>query len=169
MKSSDSKFVILDASAFYSGIPFLCSSMCYTTDDVFHEVKHIKKSHSALEVLIDAGNLQIIEPEAKYVKDASELARETGDIMKMSKADISILALAIQFKNSNSKPLIITDDYAIANVAKTAGIKVSYVMSKGIRKSGRWIRYCAACGISYRSSDSMCKVCGNKLMMRLKS
>lgn len=169
MQSSDSNVVILDASAFYAGIPFLGSSRCYTTNDVFDEVKHIKKSHSALEALIDAGNLQIIEPEAKYLKDASELAGKSGDLTKMSRADISVLALAIHFKNSNSKPLIITDDYAIANVAETAGIKVSYVMSKGITKVGRWIRYCSACGILYGSSDRVCKVCGNKLKMRLKS
>lgn len=158
----------MDASAFYAGIPFLGSSECYTTKDVFDEVKHIKRSHAALEALIDAGNLRIIEPETNYVKDANEMARRSGDIAKMSKADLSVLALAIYFKGSKNEPLIVTDDYAIANTAELAGIKVSYVMSRGIRKVGKWIRYCGACGILHSSSEKVCRACGNKLRMKLK-
>ena len=142
--------------------------MCYTTNDVFDEVKHIKRSHAALEALIDAGNLRLVEPETIYLKDANELARRSGDIAKMSKADLSILALALYFKKSKNEPVIVTDDYAIANTAELAGIKVSYVMSKGIRKVGRWIRYCSACGILYSSSEKICQVCGNKLRMKLR-
>jgi hypothetical protein len=59
----DSSELVLDASAFYAGIPFLSSSKCYTTNLVLKEVIHIKKSYSALEFLIDAGNLEIIEEE----------------------------------------------------------------------------------------------------------
>ena len=167
MQSSDSSILVLDASAFYAGIPFL-GSKCYTTNEVFDEVRHIKNSHEALEALIDAGNLQILEPESSYVKDANELARRSGDIGKMSKADLSVLALALHFKRSKNDPLVVTDDYAIANTLEMAGIKVSYVMTKGIRKVGRWIKYCSACGKSYGSEEKVCKVCGNKLRMKLK-
>jgi rRNA maturation endonuclease Nob1 len=86
----------------------------------------------------------------------------------MSKADLSVLALALSFKGSKNEPLLVTDDYAIANTAELAGIKVSYVMTKGIRKVGRWIRYCGACGKSYGSEEKICKVCGNRLSTKLK-
>ena len=167
MQSSDSKVLVLDASAFYAGIPFL-GSKCYTTKDVFDEIKHIKKSHEALEALIDAGNLQILEPEPSFVKDANELARRSGDIAKMSEADLSVLALALQFKGSKHDPVVVTDDYAVANTAEQAGVKISYVMTKGIKKVGRWIRYCSACGKSFTSKENVCKICGNKLRMKLK-
>jgi len=157
----------LDASAFYAGIPFL-GSKCYTTNEVFDEVKHIKKSQEALEALIDAGNLQILEPESSYLKDANELARKSGDIAKMSKADLAVLALALHFKRSRTDPIVVTDDYALANTAELAGIKVSYVMTKGIRKVGRWVRYCSACGKSYGSEEKICKICGNRLRTKLK-
>ncbi len=157
----------MDASAFYAGIPFL-GSKCYTTNEVFDEVKHIKKSQEALEALIDAGNLQILEPESSYLKDANELARKSGDIAKMSKADLAVLALALHFKRSRTDPIVVTDDYALANTAELAGIKVSYVMTKGIRKVGRWVRYCSACGKSYGSEEKICKVCGNRLRTKLK-
>ena len=157
----------MDASAFYAGIPFLGSSKCYTTNDVFLEVKHIKRSHEALEALIDAGNLVILEPESGYVKNASELAKKSGDIAEMSKADLSVLALALYFKQSKNEPLVVTDDYAITNTAQLSGIKVSNVMTKGIRKVGRCVRYCSACGKSYGNSAKVCKICGNKLRMKL--
>ena len=158
--------VILDASAFYAGIPFLGSAKCYTTSSVLDEIKHIKKAFSATEALIDAGNLQIKEPDVKFIDAAKKLAQKSGDLVKMSKPDLSVIALALELKDYN--PLIVTDDYAIANVAELSSIKVSYVMSKGITKVGNWIRYCSACGILYGKNEKICNVCGNRLRSRLK-
>jgi UPF0271 protein len=84
----------------------------------------------------------------------------------MSDADLSIIALAFELRDSS--PIIITDDYAIANVAELSGIRVSYVMSKGITKVGTWIRYCSACGIVYRKNERQCTICGNRLRSRLR-
>lgn len=165
----DSSVLVLDASAFYAGIPFLGASKCYTTNLVFDEVRHIKKSQQALEALIDAGILGIIDPEEKYLKQAGQMARKSGDAAKTSAADISILALALHFRAEGMEPAIVTDDYAVANVAELEEIKVSYVMTKGIRKVGRWVRYCSACGISYGSDAKICRVCGNKLRAKLRA
>ncbi|MEM2760733.1 MAG: NOB1 family endonuclease [Nitrososphaerales archaeon] len=158
--------VILDASAFYAGIPFLGSSKCYTTGSILNEIKHIKKAFSVIEALIDAGNVVIKEPEKKYIGIAREIARRSGDLVNMSDADLSVIALALEMRDAN--PMIVTDDYAIANVAKLSNIKISYVMSKGISKVGRWIRYCTACGICYTKNEKVCEICGNRLRARLK-
>lgn len=168
MQNSDSNVLILDASAFYAGIPFLGSSRCYTTNEVFDEVKHIRKSSGALEALVNAGNLKIMDPQASHLKEADQLARSSGDIASMSRADLSVLALALYCRETENEPLIVTDDYAIANTAGLAGIKISFVMNRGIRKIGRWIRYCSACRILYNSDESVCKICGNKLRAKLK-
>ena len=40
-------FRILDASAFYAGVPFRSSEDCYTTSLVYDEIQHIKKNHDA--------------------------------------------------------------------------------------------------------------------------
>lgn len=166
MQNLDSS-VILDASAFYAGIPFLGSSKCYTTSTVFDEIKHIKKSFDVLETLIEAGKLEVRDPDEKYVRTAMVMARKSGDLAKLSYADTSIIALALEMKDSN--PLIVTDDYAIANVAELASIKVSHVMGKGITRVGTWIRYCSICGILYKRNEKQCRVCGNKLRTKLKS
>ena len=70
-----SKFV-LDASAFYTGVPFLSNSNFYTTDSVFKEIKHIKKSYGALEALIDADKLRVIEPEAQFLQQVISTAKK---------------------------------------------------------------------------------------------
>ncbi|MFQ5970595.1 MAG: NOB1 family endonuclease, partial [Nitrososphaerales archaeon] len=146
---------------------FLGSGKYYTTSRVFDEIKHIKRSFSVLEALIDAGNLEIRNPEARCMEAAKKIARRSGDLARMSEADLSIIALAFEFKDCS--PLIVTDDYAVANVAELLSIKVSYVMSKGIKKVGMWLWYCSACGKLYRENEKQCTVCGNRLASKLKS
>jgi len=163
--NSDSS-VILDASAFYAGIPFSGLLKYCTTGKVFEEIRHIKSSISAIEVLVQTGNLKVIEPEAKFINSARYAAKKSGDLIKMSEADLSVIALAFELRGSN--PLLITDDYAVANVGKLSNIQVSYVMSKGITKVGTWLRYCSACGVVHRKNEIRCLTCGNKLSSKLK-
>jgi rRNA maturation endonuclease Nob1 len=75
----DFKYV-LDAGAFYAGIPFLSSSsMYFTTQAVLDEIKHIKRSYAAIEALIDSGNLQFFEPGQEETKEVIATAKKTGD------------------------------------------------------------------------------------------
>ena len=164
MLNSDSN-VILDASAFYAGIAFSGLLKYYTTDKVFEEIRHIKSSISAIEVLVQSGNLKVIEPEAKFITSAIYIAKKSGDLVKMSEADLSVIALAFELRDSN--PLIITDDFAVANVGELSNIQVSYVMSKGITKVGTWLRYCPACSVLYRKNEKQCVSCGNRLRTKL--
>ena len=52
-------FRILDASAFYAGVPFRSSEECYTTPLVYEEIQHIKKNHDALGTLLETNRLKI--------------------------------------------------------------------------------------------------------------
>lgn len=154
---------VLDASAFYAGTPFLSSSTCYTTNLVLKEVIHIKKSYSALEFLIDAGNLKIIDPEEQFLKKIIKIARKTGDFSKLSSADLSILSLALQLKAT-----LISDDYAIINIAILLRIPIKTIATKGITKVRKWVTFCKACGKAYSPDISECMLCGNKLRRRFK-
>jgi UPF0271 protein len=154
---------VLDASAFYAGTPFLYSSTCYTTNLVLKEVIHIKKSYSALESLIDAGNLKIIDPEEQFLKKIIKIARKTGDFSKLSSADLSILSLALQLKAT-----LISDDYAIINIAILLRIPIKTIATKGITKVRKWVTFCKACGKAYSPDISECMLCGNKLRRRFK-
>jgi endoribonuclease Nob1 len=163
LRNLDFSEFVLDASAFYAGTPFLSSSTCYTTNLVLKEVIHIKKSYSALESLIDAGNLKIIDPEEQFLKKIIKIARKTGDFSKLSSADLSILSLALQLKAT-----LISDDYAIINIAILLRIPIKTIATKGITKVRKWVTFCKACGKAYSPDISECMLCGNKLKRRFK-
>jgi UPF0271 protein len=127
-------FRILDASAFYAGVPFRSSNDCYTTSLVYDEIKHIKKNHDALGTLLETNRLKIREPDKESTKNAIMAAKDTGDFPQLSKQDISIIALCIEMNGE-----IISDDFAISNVAKNLGLKISPIMTQGIKDVGKWI------------------------------
>ncbi len=67
-------FKILDATAFYAGIPFVSNDSFMTTSIVYEEVQHIKAKQGALEILQQTNRLQIRDPDEKninVVKEAS--------------------------------------------------------------------------------------------------
>lgn len=152
---------VLDASAFYAGTPFLSGKECYTTSLVLEEIRHVKSA--ALDGLMDAGNLKVVDPELEHTRAVKKAAEKTGDLQRLSEADISVLALALQMKGT-----LVTDDYALANVAATMSIKVSSSSGKGIREVRKWISYCSACGKAFGPNETECPLCGNKLKRRYK-
>ena len=154
----------LDAGAFYSGVVFMSSAFRYwTTRAVLEEVKHIKKSHGAIEALIESNTLQLVNSDRKSIQKVIAAARETGDYAKLSEADISIIALALQLEIG-----LVTNDYAVANVATTLKITVKSVAGKGITQTRRWIAYCSACGRAFGPNAKECRLCGNRLRRKYK-
>lgn len=154
----------LDASAFYAGTAFLSGAKCITTAAVFEEVQHIKKSHAALEALVDAGNLAIMEPDEKSVATVVAAAKKTGDIAKVSKADVSILALALEHDAT-----LASDDYAVLNVASVLQVKVAPSTGKGIKETRKYITYCSACGKAFSPQQKECPLCGNALKRKYRA
>ena len=147
---------VLDAGAFYAGTPFLSGKECYTTSMVLAEIRHVKTP--AIEALIDAGNLKILDPDSKHIIAVKKAAEKTGDLQSLSKADTSALALAIQLEMT-----LVTDDYALANVATNMGIRVSSSSGKGIKETRKWTSYCSACGKVFGPKETECPLCGNRL------
>jgi UPF0271 protein len=154
-------FKILDASAFYAGVPFRSSEDCFTTSLVYDEIKHIKKNHDALGTLLETNRLKIREPSEESTKNAIKASKETGDYPQLSKQDISIIALCIEMKGQ-----IISDDFAISNVAKNLGLVILPIMTKGIKDVGKWVHYCPGCRTNH-SSGTECPACGTPLKRKL--
>ena len=154
-------FRILDASAFYAGVPFRSSEDYYTTSLVYDEIQHIKKNHDALGILLETNRLKIREPDEQSTQAAIKAAKNTGDFPQLSKQDISIIALGIETKGQ-----IITDDFAISNVAKNIGLTIAPIMTKGIKDVGKWIHYCPGCKASYQGGKE-CSICGTTLKRKL--
>lgn len=152
----------LDASAFYSGIAFLSGdTKCVTTSAVFEEIKHVKAA--AIDALVQAGNLRVIDSDKKSIHVVSAAAKKTGDVARLSFADVSILALALE-----RGAILASDDYAVANVAATLGVRVAASSGKGIREIRKYIAYCSACGKAFSPEKQECPLCGNRLKRKYK-
>jgi len=154
-------FRILDASAFYAGVPFRSSDVWYTTSQVFDEIKHIKKNHDALGTLLETNRLKIREPAQESIETATQAAKKTGDYPQLSKQDISIIALCIENKGE-----IVTDDFAISNVAKNLELDISPIMTRGIKDVGKWIHYCPGCRTNHPNGVE-CPICATPLKRKL--
>ncbi len=152
---------ILDASAFYAGVPFKSLAEYYTTPGVYEEIRHIKKNQGILDMLCEIGRLKIVEPKAESTRAAVRAARESGDFRQMSIQDISIIALGLEIGGE-----IITDDFAVSNVADKLNMCALPVMTTGIRDAGKWIHYCPACKISQKTGEK-CDRCGTRLKRKL--
>ena len=55
-------FRVLDATAFYAGIPFASNDSFMTTSMVYEEIQHIKTKQGVLEMLQQTNRLQIRDP-----------------------------------------------------------------------------------------------------------
>ncbi len=152
---------VLDATSFYAGIPFSSQEKYYTTSLVYNEIKHIKKHHNAVNTLMELGRLELIDPEKKFIEKATQKAKDTGDFTELSNEDLSVIALSLQLNSD-----LVTDDFAVSNVAKQLGISIQPLMTRGISKVLQRTLYCAGCQKEFRSGKQ-CPVCGTTLKKRL--
>jgi len=150
-------FRVLDSSAFYAGIPFSSNESSYITPLVFNEIQHIKKDHDAVQILIETKRLTVSEPEQRFTVTVNDTAKKLGDFPNLSQEDISTIALSLQLKAE-----LVTDDFAVSNVAKNLNIKVSPIMTNGIKNIITWIYYCPGCKRNF-SKTTECPNCGNTL------
>ena len=158
---------MLDSSAFYAGIPFSSNEPSYITPLVYNEIDHIKKDHDAIQILIETKRLTINEPEDRFVTIAVDAAKKSGDFPNLSSEDVSTIALSLQLGAE-----LVTDDFAVSNVAKNLNIKVIPVMTDGIKNVVTWRYYCPGCGFdnylisgtdTTRSGIMECPKCASKL------
>ena len=152
---------MLDSSAFYAGIPFSSNEPSYITSLVYNEIEHIKKDHDAIQILIETKRITVNEPENRFVTTTINAAKKSGDFPNLSDEDISTIALSLQLDAE-----LVTDDFAVSNVAKNLNIKVIPVMTDGIKNIVTWKYYCPGCKIDF-SKITVCPRCGNKLKRKV--
>ncbi|MDQ3840614.1 MAG: nucleotide-binding protein [Thermoproteota archaeon] len=163
MKNSDLDEYVLDANAFYAGLPFTAFARSYTTTLIINEVRHLKSSYSPMEALLEADKLRVVDPNEKSIKTVKRVIARSGDYLKLSAADTSVIALAYQLGIT-----LISDDFAVENAAMLLGISIQALSTEGIRHVRKWISYCYSCGRAYGPKTRECLLCGNRLKRRFK-
>ncbi|HTY90832.1 MAG TPA: DNA-binding protein [Methanocella sp.] len=153
---------VLDASAFIYGM--FPGGELVTPPKVYAEVKD---EASALKLEMLTG-LAVREPEIRHVEEVKKEARETGDIMRLSPSDVDLLALAAEERAAGKDVAILSDDYAVQNVARKMGLAILPLHQKRIKYKIVWEKRCIGCNRTFPEGD-VCPVCGSPLKLRKRS
>lgn len=140
----------------------------YTVPAVVGEVKD-RSARIRMQTAIDVGVLKIMEPTKDSRNRVIMQSMQLGDMDKLSVADLDVLALTLDLTSSGQKCLLITDDYAVQNIANTLRISFKSLVAHGIRNQFIWRLHCPACGRTYRPNfrEKACPVCGTILRRKV--
>jgi UPF0271 protein len=157
---------VLDTSALIAGFdPLTVSEYQYTVPTVREELIPDSLPSVRFNAAVECGKLKVKMPAKSCIQKVKESSKAVGDMLYLSKADSQVLALALELKDADYLPSIVTDDYSIQNVAHQLGLEFTSLMTFGIRYRLTWILYCPACHRKYPSDYKMknCQVCGTRL------
>ena len=110
-----------------------------------------------------ATHLKVMKAQKDSYDVVNKEAKETGDYDVLSKVDMDILALGYECKGT-----IITDDFAIQNVALALEVKFLSCSGKVISEKRAWRYKCTACNHKEKIKLKNCSVCGNEEIRRIK-
>ncbi len=154
---------VVDTTALLAKWVLHVPARIYTTPDVVAEARDAE-SRAATETALELGRLEAITPPEWAVREALEAARRIGLHTSLSETDLSVAALALYFTRQGHRVVIVTDDYALQNLAASLGLSFMPLRTRGIRERRLYIVRCPACG--YISNDPgirTCPVCGTPL------
>jgi len=156
------KALVLDSSALIQG--FNPAEPSYTTAAVIEELRE-EITRLRVESQVASGLITVRDPGERYVSAISEEARRHGEEAALSVADAAVLALAMELRDGGLDPIIVSDDYAVQNMAEHLGLRYRSMAVGGIKKRYRWVTYCPGCRRSFDGPqpDGVCPVCGTTL------
>ncbi|MFB6074669.1 MAG: NOB1 family endonuclease [Haloarculaceae archaeon] len=144
---------VLDASAFIEE---------YHTDERVASIPLVREEledESAYRFDAEEGaGMHIHIPEPETVERVERAARETGDLAELSRTDVRLVAAAFELDAT-----LVTDDYAMQNVAEKLGVAVEVIAREGIDEQREWRFQCQGCGREFDENHDRCPVCGSDL------
>ena len=116
-----------------------------------------RRSREYHEQMVATG-MQVAMASETTRQQVETTAQETGDAGVLSAVDTELLALALE-RNAT----LVTDDFAMQNVAVTLGIAWLPVETDGIAKQLRWRWTCSGCRQHWDEPHGECPTCGSEL------
>lgn len=144
---------VLDASAFINEY--------HTTEQVasIPMVREELEGESAYRYdALEGAGMHIHIPNEETIETASRVAKESGDQSTLSDTDIRLLATAFELDGT-----LVTDDYAMQNVAERLEISVELIAQEGIKEQRTWTFQCQGCGREFEEEHDRCPICGTAL------
>ncbi|XGI83166.1 NOB1 family endonuclease [Halorutilales archaeon Cl-col2-1] len=105
---------------------------------------------------MEGSGMRIEVPSETSRERVRRAARETGDLDELSVTDLRLLAVALETDGT-----LVTDDYAMQNVAERIGVDVDVIREDGIEEERDWKFQCQGCGRVY-DNKKPCPVCGSE-------
>jgi len=107
---------------------------------------------------LEGSGMHLHIPEAETVERIERAARETGDLSVLSRTDVRLVAAAFELDGR-----LVTDDYAMQNVADKLNVPVEIINREGIEQQRDWLFQCAGCGREFEEDHDRCPICGSEL------
>ena len=144
---------VLDASAFIHE---------YHTSDDMASVPAVEaelEGESAFRFdAMEGAGMHIHIPADNTVETIERAAVETGDGEELSDTDVRLVAAAFELDGT-----LVTDDYAMQNVAEHLGVVVEAIARDGITEQRDWRFQCQGCGREFDEHRDRCPICGSDL------
>jgi len=156
---------LIDAAAVLNSLGFSFSEEgnFLTVPEVADEFRDVRSRHLVQNAL-ENGLLKLEQPSDASISKIKALASEHG-FSRLSNADVSLLALALDLKVKSKKFLLITDDYSVQNFAKLLGIEFDSVIHGKIEKTISFKKVCTDCGKKFSGTfaKKKCPDCGSQI------
>ncbi|AEM56087.1 DNA-binding protein [Haloarcula hispanica N601] len=107
---------------------------------------------------LEGSGMHLHIPEDNTVERIERAASETGDLAELSETDIRLIAAAFELDSR-----LVTDDYAMQNVAEKLDVSVEVIARDGITEQRDWLFQCAGCGREFDENRDRCPICGSSL------
>jgi UPF0271 protein len=107
---------------------------------------------------MEGSGMHIHLPEDETVDRIRRAAGETGDREALSETDVHLLAASFELDGR-----LVTDDYAMQNVAEKLEVSVEVIARDGIAEQRDWLFQCEGCGREFEDDHDRCPVCGSSL------
>ncbi|WP_128223870.1 NOB1 family endonuclease [Halobacteriaceae bacterium SHR40] len=144
---------ILDSSAFIHE---------YHTDESIASIPLVREEledESAYRFdALEGSGMHMHIPDEETIERIERAARETGDFEELSRTDIRLVAATFELDGR-----LVTDDYAMQNVAEKLEVDVEVIARDGIEEQRSWIYQCQGCGREFDENHDRCPICGSEL------
>ncbi|MCY3411460.1 MAG: hypothetical protein INQ03_07500 [Candidatus Heimdallarchaeota archaeon] len=130
----------------------------YLSSIILDEIQNSQTKH-IFDLFSEEKKISIVDPSTSSIAQIQSTCKKIGQ-NKLSQADLDVLALGLELQTSGPVS-IITDDYAIKNVAKYLKIECYGIKTRGGKQLRKYNYICSSCHSNYTNDLQDCEICGN--------